>query len=117
MKKKYPKSAIKLIFQLNPFAPVSQLLNEIPCTLLGQETAKLPNVKVRALEKTSATWPDPRSGYFLVKHNFYLRLLLSKCIASASESSSINFIIVSSSMSAFKCNNLSLVFNSEIFQS
>ena len=51
MKKKYPKSAFKLFFKLNSFAPVSGLSNEILCTLVAQETAKLPNVKVGDLKK------------------------------------------------------------------
>ena len=46
MKKKYPKCAFKLFFKLYTFAPASGLSNEILCTLVAQETAKLPNVKV-----------------------------------------------------------------------
>ena len=45
------KSAFKLFFKLNPFAPVSGLSNEIIFTLLAQEAAKLPNVKVGSLKK------------------------------------------------------------------
>ena len=38
-------------FKLNSFAPVSGLSNEILYTLVAQETAKLPNVKVGGLKK------------------------------------------------------------------
>ena len=48
---KIPKCAFKLFLKLNPFAPVSGLSNEILCTLVAQETAKLPNVKVGGLKK------------------------------------------------------------------
>ena len=41
----------KLFFKLNPFFPVSGLSNEILFTLVAQETAKLPNVKVGGLKK------------------------------------------------------------------
>ena len=51
MKKKIPKSALKLFFKLNPIAPISGLSNEILCILVAQETTKLPNVKVGDLKK------------------------------------------------------------------
>ena len=58
MKKKYPKSAFKLYFKLNSFAPVSGLSNEILCTLVAQETAKLSNVIIGGPKKYAAQ-PNP----------------------------------------------------------
>ena len=58
MEKKYSKSAFKLFFTLNPFAPVLGLSNEILCNVVAQETAKLPHVKVGGLKKNSATPPN-----------------------------------------------------------
>ena len=54
MEIKYPKSGIKFFFKLNPIVPVLGLSNDILCTLVAQETAKLPNVKVEGLKKNSA---------------------------------------------------------------
>ena len=45
MGKRYPKSAFKLFFKLNPFSPVSRLSNEILYFLLAQEAVKLINVR------------------------------------------------------------------------
>ena len=58
MKKKYPKRAFKLFFKLNPNVPVLGLSNDILCTLVAPETAKLPNVKVKGLKKNSAALPN-----------------------------------------------------------
>ena len=50
MEKKYVKCAIKPFFQLNPIAPISELLNEILFILVAQETAQLQDVKVGGLK-------------------------------------------------------------------
>ena len=49
--KRYPKNPFKLFLKLNSFALVSGVSNEIPYTLVAQETAKLPNFKAGGLKK------------------------------------------------------------------
>ena len=51
MEKKYPKSAFKLFFKLNPIALVTGISNELLYTIVAQETVKLPNIKVGGLKK------------------------------------------------------------------
>ena len=48
----------KLIFNQNPFTPVSGLLNEVSCTLVAQETAEPQSFKVGDLKKNPAVRPD-----------------------------------------------------------
>ena len=55
---KIPSKCFKLIFKQNPFSPVSGLSNEVVCTLVAQEIAELPNVKVRRQKKNPAIRPD-----------------------------------------------------------
>ena len=55
---KIPLKCFKLIAKQNPFAPVSGLSNEVVCTLVAQETAELPSIKVGGLKKNPVIWPN-----------------------------------------------------------
>ena len=71
MVKKYLKSAVKLIFRLNPIAQISGLSIEIMCILLAQETSKLPDVKVGGLKKVLPhVWPRFESQIFFSNFDF-----------------------------------------------
>ena len=50
-------------FLVNSIAPISGLSNEILFILVAQETAKLPNVKVGGLSKSSADQPYSRCAH------------------------------------------------------
>ena len=55
---KIPLKCFKLIVKQNPFAPVLGLSNELVCTLVAQESAELPSIKVGGLKKNPAFQPD-----------------------------------------------------------
>ena len=48
---RYLKSGLTLFIKLNPIGPCSGFLDEILCTLEGQEAATLPEVKVGGRKK------------------------------------------------------------------